>query len=205
MMRAPGFEPRHTGSGSGHFIGTGELINSAAGGNIALSGGVLAGDIAIAISAGAIGASELANVIVNGPAGTGYHFKTSWVILSAGDQAAQNVNLLGGGPATTLIGVYRGPTTPTTPNQGFNDTTTSSPVICPGIAKNAGCQALAYFVGSPNNPTLGAGPGTLRHVTSDGLIGLADFDPASLYTNGTPEQWAYTTLSNILLVPFDLH
>jgi hypothetical protein len=204
MMNHRGY-PRQGAAPSTHFIGSGEAIAHTGSSAIALSGGVLSGDLAVAFSASVSNAEQLTNVI-RIVAGTGYAFRVSWVLLNGADQAAQTVTTVGtGSSATTLVGIYRGPTIATNPTFGFNDNTTPSPVIMPGFTKDVAAQALALFCGSPNNPTFLSEPGTFRAITSNGLVALSDFDPASLYTNGTAESWTYTSLTNIFAAPADCH
>lgn len=203
MMNHRGYA-QQGGAPAGHFIGVAEADAYTGGANFNLPVGTLAGDVVAFMSASFSVADNVGTILLTF-GGVGYQFVMCRYAVTSGDVVAGHITTSSGSGATSLMGFYRGPTTATIPTDGFNDNTTSSPVVCPGLTKNAAAKVIAYFVGSPTNPTLGAGPGTLRAITADGRIGLADFDPASLYTNGTPESWAYTSLSNILMVPFDLH
>lgn len=191
---------------SGHFVGFGYADNYTGSATISLSGSVLSGDVAIALSTSVSGADQLATLLLGGPGGSGYANRFSRQVLGPTEQANQSIATTGtGSSCTTLVGVYRGPSTATLPTFGFNDNTTSSPVVCPGFTKNAGALAIAYMISSPFTQTFSANPGVLRAVTADGRVGLADFDPASLYTNGTPESWAYLSLANVSIGVIDLH
>lgn len=202
MMNHRGYAEQ-SGAPASHFIGTGETINATGNTNCPLSGGVLSGDLAIAVSCGVNYA--FLSTLVGNLLGPGYAFGISRRVLDATDQSNQSVLVQSGTNATTLVGIYRGPTTATWPTYGFNDNTTSSPVTCPGLTKNVGALALAYFLASMIANTFSSNPGTLRAVSSDGRVALADFDPASLYTNGTSETWSYLSLANILMPALDLH
>lgn len=204
MMRGAGLARTPVGAPAAHFIGVAEADGYTSGATFNLPPGTVAGDLVVAMSA-AVSVADFVGTIILGFGGSGYKFNLCRYVVTSGDVSAGHITTSSGSGATTLMGFYHGPTTATVPTDGFNDNTTSSPVICPGLTKNAAAQVIAYFVGAPNNPTLGANPGTLRAITADGRVGLADFDPASLYTNGTAESWAYTSLSNILMPAFDLH
>lgn len=202
MMNHRGYAQQASGP-PGHFIGFGERI-ATGGGVVLCSGGIQAGDVAVCLSVSTTNAGNLATLLLLSSLGSGQgRFSSS--VLSGGDVSNGGPTLTGGSGATSLVGIYRGPSAATLPTFGFNDNTTSSPIVCPGFTKNAGALVIPYLIGTPVNPTLGAAPGTLRHITSDGRVGLADFDPASLYTNGTAESWPYISLVNIILAPVDLH
>ena len=202
----------HRGYGGGgavppgtHYVGFGEADGVSGTQTIALSGGVLSGDIAVCMSVSISSPDGLANIVTT-IGGSGIATQLSYQILNAGNQAAQNIaTSVGGANATTLIGIYRGPTHATYATSAFNDFTTSPPITAPGFAKNAGALVIPYFVAATSNPTLTSHPGTLRATTVNKLVALADFDPASTYTNGTAESWNYVSLVNIILAALDLH